>query len=54
MPATCYIDNVYFYGESTDVENITVENTATKVIENGQLIIIRNGVKFDATGKMMK
>ena len=54
MPATCYIDNVYFYGETTDVENITVENTATKVIENGQLIIIRNGVKFDATGKMMK
>ena len=50
------IINVVFGEEKavTNIENITVENTATKVIENGQLIIIRNGVKFDATGKMMK
>ena len=55
MPATCYIDNVYFYkSKVTAVDNITVENTATKVIENGQLFIIRNGVKYDASGKMMK
>ena len=54
MPATCYIDNVYFYGKGTGVDNITIEKHAVKRIENGQLIIIRNGVKFDATGKMMK
>ena len=55
MPATCYIDNVYFYNPNTTaVDNITIENRASKKIENGQLIIIRNGVKFDATGKMMK
>lgn len=55
MPATCYIDNVYFYNPNgTAVDNITVEKNATKKIENGQLIIIRDGVKYDATGKMMK
>lgn len=55
MPATCYIDNVYFYKPvSTEVDNIVVENHATKVIENGQLFIIRNGVKFDATGSVVR
>lgn len=33
----------------TDVENI-VEEKAIKVIENGQLIIIKNGVRYSATG----
>ena len=55
MPATCYIDNVYFYNAPvTALENTIVETKAKKVVENGQLIIIRNGVKYDATGKMMK
>ena len=55
MPATCYIDNVYFYNpNSTAVDNITVQKHAAKRIENGQLIIIRDGVKYDITGKMMK
>ena len=36
---------------TTDFENITNgENTTIKVIENGQLIIIRNGEKFNAQG----
>ena len=51
MPATCYIDNVYFYNAPvTALENTIVETKAKKVVENGQLIIIRNGVKYDATG----
>ena len=55
MPATCYIDNVYFYNPNgTAVDNITVQKHAAKRIENGQLIIIRDGVKYDITGKMMK
>lgn len=55
MPATCYIDNVYFYGEAgTAVDNVAVESQITKKIENGQIIIIRDGVKYDLTGKMMK
>ena len=36
---------------TTDIDNITNgENTTIKVIENGQLIIIRNGEKFNAQG----
>ena len=54
MPATCYIDNVYFYGEGTGVKNIAVDNNATKVIENGQLFIIRNGVKYNITGSVVR
>ena len=54
MPATCYIDNVYFYGEGTGVDNITVEKHAVKRIENGQLIIIRDGIKYDITGSVIR
>ena len=36
---------------TTDLQNIlNGENTTIKVIENGQLIIIRNGEKFNAQG----
>lgn len=39
----------------TDISAIaTPENYMTKVIENGQLIIIHNGVKYDTTGKMIQ
>jgi hypothetical protein len=37
--------------EATGLENITNgENTTIKLIENGQLIIISNGEKFNAMG----
>ena len=50
-----FIDNVYFYNATeTALENTFMGTKAIKVIENGQLFIIRNGVKYDATGKMMK
>ena len=55
MPATCYIDNVYFYKEAgTAVDNVVLDSQVTKKFENGQLIIIRDGIKYDLTGKMMK
>ena len=54
MPATCYIDNVYFYGEGTGVDNITMDQHAVKRIENGQLIIIRDGIKYDITGSVIR
>ena len=54
MPATCYIDNVYFYGEGTGVDNITMDQHAVKRVENGQLIIIRDGVKYDITGSVIR
>ena len=39
----------------TDISAIAApENHMTKVIENGQLIIIHNGVKYDTTGKMIQ
>ena len=39
---------------STGFENVTNgENTTIKVIENGQLIIIRNGEKFNAQGQRL-
>lgn len=39
----------------TDISAIaTPENYMTKVIENGQLIIIHNGVKYDVSGRMIK
>ena len=39
---------------TTDFENITNgENTTIKVIENGQLIIIRNGEKFNVQGQKL-
>ena len=40
--------------EATGFENITNgENTVIKVIENGQLVIIRNGEKFNAQGQKL-
>lgn len=53
-----FVDNVYLYKEpSTDptgLENTIISNHAVKVIENGQLFIIRNGVKFDITGRVVR
>ena len=36
------------------VENIRIENAAIKQIENGQLVIIRNGVRYNAAGVVME
>ena len=41
-------------GPSTGVENLNGAVAPVKVIENGQLIIIRNGVKFNAAGAVVK
>jgi hypothetical protein len=38
----------------TAVENVQGEVQSTKVIENGQLYIIKNGVKYNAQGKVVK
>ena len=40
--------------ESTDVEDVVVPNTTTKVIENGQMYIIRDGVRYNALGGVVK
>ena len=39
---------------TTALENIAVEGKAVKAIINGQLIIIKNGVQYDAQGQVVK
>ena len=55
MPGRRYIGmSVQGENEATGFENITNgENTTIKVIENGQLVIIRNGEKFNAQGQRL-
>ena len=55
MPGRRYIGmSVQGENEATGFENITNgENITIKTIENGQLIIIRNGEKFNAQGQRL-
>lgn len=39
---------------ATAVENVTVAPQATKMIENGQVIIIRNGVRYNSVGTVIE
>lgn len=41
-------------GPATSVGNVEVSAAAVKVIENGQLIVIKNGVKFNVLGAQVK
>ena len=41
-------------GIGSDIANVAVENIVTKIIENGQLIIIRDGVRYNAQGQRME
>lgn len=41
-------------GTATALENIAVEGKAVKAIVNGQLIIIKNGVQYNAQGQVIK
>ena len=47
------IDNVYAWknGTSTAVDANEVATKVSKMIENGQVVIIREGVKYDVTGR---
>ena len=39
--------------EATDLDNITNSEEPAKIIQNGQLIIIRNGVKYNVQGQKL-
>ena len=39
---------------ATAIENLDTNDTAVKFIQNGKLYILREGVVYDATGKMVK
>ena len=49
-----YVNAKFAAGPETGVDNIQVENTTVKVVEDGQVFIIRNGVKFNANGAILK
>ena len=50
-----FIDNVYFYKPSATAIDNTMEATKVqKMIENGQLIIIKNGIRYNVAGQMVK
>ena len=40
-------------GEGQAIENTTVKSKAVKTIENGQLVIIKNGVRYNALGAQL-
>ena len=40
-------------GESTAIDNINATEKAVKVIENGQLVIIKNGVRYNTLGAQL-
>ena len=45
---------IWKQGPATALENIAVEGKAVKAIINGQLIIIKNGVQYNAQGQVVK
>ena len=51
-----FIDNVYFFknADATAVDNTEVSAKTIKVLENGQLIIIKNGVRYNVQGAKIK
>ncbi|MBO4454343.1 MAG: discoidin domain-containing protein [Paludibacteraceae bacterium] len=50
-----FIDNVYFYKPSATAIDNTVEAVKVqKMIENGQLIIIKNGIRYNVAGQMVQ
>ena len=51
-------ENIYkvtmYHAATTDVENIVLETLATKFIQNGQIYIIKEGIKYDILGAEVK
>ncbi len=54
MPAEDVTVVADFGSIETSVENIEITGKAVKRFENGQMIIIKNGVKYDALGQIVK
>ena len=51
-----FLDNVYFFkeGDATAIDNLETNQKVTKVIENGRLYIISDGVRYTVTGARVK
>lgn len=52
----CFVQNVLFVqkGDTTAVDQVDAATKAVKIIENGQLIIIRDGKRYTITGVRVK
>ena len=40
--------------DPTNIDNVAPEQKAIKTFENGQLVIIKNGIRYDVTGAVMR
>ena len=49
-----YYVEVMMVAPETGVDNIQVEHVAVKMIKNGQLIIVKDGVEYTAQGATVK
>ena len=50
-----FIDNVYFYKEvKAGLQDAAVAGAVEKAIVNGQLVIVRNGVRYNAVGQVVE
>ena len=47
---TSFVINYFGEAKPTAIDNAAVESPAVKTIENGQLVILRDGVKYNAMG----
>ena len=56
LQGVCFVQNVLFVqdGDTTAIENTEVGAKAIETIENGQLIIIRDGKRYNVTGARVK
>ena len=56
LQGVCFVQNLLFVqdGDTTAIENTEVGAKAIKTIENGQLIIIRDGKRYNVTGARVK
>jgi hypothetical protein len=41
-------------GIDTSIENVTVDTNASKVVEDAQLFIMKDGVKYNVLGTVVK
>ena len=56
LQGVCFVQNLLFVqnGDTTAIENTEVGAKAIKMIENGQLIILRDGKRYTITGVRVK
>ncbi len=55
LKGTCFIQNVLFAKKiAASIDNTDAVVKAVKLIENGQLIIIKNGIRYNVAGQMVK